>query len=108
MLILSVLVTVIGFELIKEGMDPLLGTLVMFILGGLFGSINGFLVSKLKIPPFITTLGMMVSLRGLALIHSAGKMHYGLPESLTWFGQGDIFYIPVPVIISILFVILSN
>jgi len=102
---LLALVTVIGFELIKEGMDPLLGTLVMFILGGLFGSINGFLVSKLKIPPFITTLGMMVSLRGLALIHSAGKMHYGLPESLTWFGQGDIFYIPVPVIISILFVI---
>ena len=47
----------------------------------------------------------MVTLRGLALIHSAGKMHYGLPESLTWFGQGEIYNLPVPVIISIMFVI---
>ncbi|GIT09412.1 MAG: hypothetical protein CM1200mP30_30420 [Pseudomonadota bacterium] len=32
-------------------------------------------------------------------------MHYGLPESITWFGQGIVFGIPVPVIISFIFVI---
>jgi len=102
---LLALVTVIGFELIKGGMHPLIGVLIMFLLGGFIGSISGFLITLFKIPPFITTLGMLVSLRGLALIHSAGKMHYGLPESLTWFGQGIVFGIPVPVIISIIVVV---
>ena len=85
---LLALVTVIGFELIKEGMHPGLGVLVMFALGGFLGCLTGLLIAYVKIPPFIATLGMMVALRGLALVHSAGNMHYGLPSSLTWFGQG--------------------
>ncbi len=100
---LLALVTVIGFELIKEGMHPGLGVLVMFALGGLIGCFTGFLVAFVKIPPFIATLGMMVALRGLALVHSAGNMHYGLPSSVTWFGQGTVAGIPVPVIIAFLF-----
>ena len=100
---LLALVTVIGFELIKEGMHPGLGVLVMFALGAFLGCVTGFLIAYVKIPPFIATLGMMVALRGLALVHSAGNMHYGLPSSLTWFGQGTIAGIPVPVIIAFLF-----
>ena len=100
---LLALVTVIGFELIKEGMHPGLGVLVMFALGTVLGGFTGFLVAYVRIPPFIATLGMMASLRGLALLHSAGNMHYGLPSSLTWFGQGAVAGIPVPVIIAFLF-----
>ena len=100
---LLALVTVIGFELIKEGMHPGLGVLVMFALGTVVGGFTGFLVAYVRIPPFIATLGMMASLRGLALIHSAGTMHYGLPSSLTWYGQGAVAGIPVPVIIAFLF-----
>ena len=100
---LLALVTVIGFELIKEGMHPGLGVLVMFALGTVLGGFTGFLVAYVRIPPFIATLGMMASLRGLALIHSAGNMHYGLPSSVTWLGQGTIAGIPVPVIIAFLF-----
>ena len=100
---LLALVTVIGFELIKEGMHPGLGVLVMFALGTVLGGFTGFLVAYVRIPPFIATLGMMASLRGLALVHSAGNMHYGLPTSLTWVGQGAVAGIPVPVIIAFLF-----
>ena len=100
---LLALVTVVGFELISDGMHPVLGVLVMFALGGLIGCLTGALVAYVKIPPFIATLGMMVSLRGLALVHSAGNMHYGLPPSITWLGQGDVFGIPVPVGIALLF-----
>ena len=100
---LLALVTVVGFELIKEGMHPGLGVLVMFALGGLLGCFTGFLVAYVKIPPFIATLAMMAALRGLALVHSGGNMHYGLPSSITWFGQGTVAGIPVPVIISVLF-----
>lgn len=97
------LVTVVGFDLITNGMNPFLAVLIMFVLGALLGAITGFLIAYMKIPPFIATLAMMVGLRGIALIHSGGNMHFGLPESITWIGQGTIAGIPVPVIISILF-----
>ena len=100
---LLALVTVIGFELIKEGMNPALGVAAMFALGGLLGLLTGFLIAFVKIPPFIATLGMMAGLRGLALVHSAGNMHYGLPPSLTWIGQGSVAGVPVPVVIALLF-----
>lgn len=98
---LVALVTVVGFALIKEGMHPALGVLTMFGMGAAIGCFTGILIALVKIPPFIATLGMMVSLRGLALLHSAGNMLYGLPPSLTWFGQGKIAGIPVPVIIAL-------
>ncbi len=97
------LVTVIGFDLIKGGMNPALGVLVMFALGGFLGTVTGLLIAYVKIPPFIATLGMMATLRGLALVHSAGNMHFGLPPSLVWFGQGKIAGMPVAVIIALLF-----
>ena len=78
------LVTVIGFAFMKDGMNPLLAVSIMFAMGALLGAFTGTLIALIKIPPFIATLGMMVSLRGLALLHSAGTMHFGLPETLTW------------------------
>ncbi len=100
---LVALVTVIGFDLIKGGMHPALGVLVMFALAGSIGCVTGLLIAYVKIPPFIATLGMMAGLRGLALVHSAGNMHFGLPTSLTYLGQGSIVGVPVPVIISLVF-----
>jgi len=99
------LVTVIGFALIKSGMPPVLAVMIMFALGAAIGCFTGALIALVKIPPFIATLGMMVSLRGLALLHSAGQMHYGLPKSLSWFGQGSVAGVPVPVIIALSFAV---
>ncbi|MGI9509442.1 MAG: ABC transporter permease, partial [Geminicoccaceae bacterium] len=105
---LLALVTVVGFDLIKEGIHPLLGVLIMFAIGGGIGCLTGLLIAFVKIPPFIATLAMMVSLRGLALLHSAGNMHYGLPSSLTWLGQGHLFGMPVPVIIAFIFALFGG
>ena len=96
------LVTVIGFSFIKGGMNPALAVAIMFSLGALIGAFTGTLIALIKIPPFIATLGMMVSLRGLALLHSAGTMHFGLPKALTWLGQGKVLGVPVPVITAII------
>ena len=102
---LLALVTVVGFGFISGGMNPIIAVLIMFVLGCLLGAITGFLVAYIKIPPFIATLAMMVGLRGLALVHSGGEMHFGLPSSVTWLGQGAVAGIPVPVIISLLFAV---
>ncbi|MCL4171115.1 UNVERIFIED_CONTAM: hypothetical protein GTU68_001101 [Idotea baltica] len=73
---------------------------MMFVIGTALGALNGWLVAFVAIPPFIATLGTMVSLRGVALLHSAGTMHFGLPESVAYIGQGEIAGLPVPVIIA--------
>lgn len=70
-------------------------------VGALFGWINGFLVDKGKIPPFIATLGTMSITRGLALILTGGLTLYGLSEGFKQLGSGYIFgFIPNPIIIT--------
>jgi inositol transport system permease protein len=78
-------------------------------IGILCGAINGGLIAKFKIPPFIATLGMMTVARGFALIYSNRPVS-GLTDAYNFIGQGEIFKvisipgqpplgIPIPVII---------
>ena len=70
--------------------------------GALLGLTNGILITKLWVPPFIATLGMMGVARGLALILSDGIPIYGLPDAYKFIGQGRMFdVIPVPTVIMV-------
>lgn len=72
------------------------------VVGALFGLTNGLLITKIRVPAFIATLGMMGVARGLALIWSDGIPIYGLDERYRFIGQGKIFdVIPVPTLIVI-------
>jgi inositol transport system permease protein len=68
-------------------------------VGLLLGLINGTLIAKGLLAPFIATLGMMTAARGAAMLYSDGRPIGGLSESFTFIGQGIVFGIPVPVII---------
>lgn len=68
-------------------------------VGAAAGFTNGFLIAKFRIAPFIATLGMMSAARGLALIYSDGRPISKLKPEFNWIGQGDIFGIPVPIVI---------
>lgn len=84
---------------------PILGGLVV---GLLFGALNGLLITKSKIAPFIVTLGVMTICRGLALIISKGRPISNLSESFNFIGGGDILGIPFPIIILfVVFIICS-
>ncbi|WP_332630388.1 ABC transporter permease [Halalkalibacter flavus] len=73
--------------------------LVALGVGLLAGLINGTLVAKGMLAPFIATLGMMTAARGAAMLYSDGRPIGGISESFTFIGQGIVFGIPVPVII---------
>jgi ribose transport system permease protein len=57
------------------------GLLVGLGVGIAIGAINGFLITRLNVPPFVATLGGMVAFRGLALVLSNGRVLYGLPKN---------------------------
>ena len=66
-------------------------------VGLLCGGVNGLLITKTGIPPFIATLGMMVSARGLAQYYTQGNPVSFLSDSFTAIGQGAM-----PVIIFLI------
>ena len=94
--------SVVSFEIMKTDSLAIPGVALLFLIGAGLGALNGLLVAFVQIPPFIATLGAMVTLRGIALLHSAGSMHFGLSETVTYVGQGKLGGIPVPVLIALI------
>ncbi len=85
--------------------SPIFAILAGLAVGLLAGWVNGFIIAKTKIPPFIATLGMMVSARGLAKWYTQGQPVALLSDEFTWFGKSfDVFGfpLPLPVIIFLL------
>jgi inositol transport system permease protein len=70
---------------------------VGLLTGGLCGLLNGVLVTRGGIAPFIVTLGMMTVARGLALIFSGGKPVADMSPDLTGLA-GDLGPVPIPLI----------
>jgi len=81
--------------------------LLALAAGVLIGSINGFTITFGKVAPFIVTLGMMTIARGLALVLSNGRPVTNLSPSFNFIGGGDLLYIPVPILIFGLVIIIS-
>jgi inositol transport system permease protein len=87
--------------------------LVGLAVGTLIGFINGAMITKLRIPPFIATLGMMTFARGWAFIYSQGRPRGSLIDSFQLVGQGSLLGIPNPAIVllvcvAITYVILNH
>jgi inositol transport system permease protein len=62
-------------------------------VGLLAGFINGTLIARTKIPPFIATLGMMVSARGISKWYTKGQPVSGLSEQFTFLVVALIFHV---------------
>jgi ribose transport system permease protein len=73
----------------------LLGIGVGTLIGLVCGTLNGALITKGKIPPFIVTLGMMMAARGLTLVISGGAPIFGMPASFAWLGGAKAWWTPV-------------
>lgn len=86
---------VIGCWAMKQGYPMPVGIGLGIVVGLGCGGINGVLVTLGRIPPFIVTLGMMMSARGAALLLSKGEPIYGLPRSFAWLGGTVDWRVPV-------------
>jgi ribose/xylose/arabinose/galactoside ABC-type transport system permease subunit len=90
--------------LMAAGMNMWIAILIVIFLGALIGAINGLVITLLKIPSFIATLGMSYVILGATLLLTNSEPISGLPEQFMVLGRGYIAdVIPVPVIILVIF-----
>jgi len=80
---------------------PIVAIGVMLLVGLGFGALNGALISRVGVPALIITLAMWQIATGGGYLICRGRTIRHLPESLNFFGGGNIGGVPVPVIIFI-------
>ncbi|SEB67207.1 monosaccharide ABC transporter membrane protein, CUT2 family [Paramicrobacterium humi] len=95
-----------------SGVEPTLtilaGLAVMLIVGSAAGLLNGLVITKLRITPFIVTLGMLSVATGTMNLVSGGAEVVGLPPVLGQIGNYPLGgWVTVPVLITILAAIVS-
>ncbi len=83
------------------------GIAIGLFSGSLIGFLNGQLITRLRLPPFIVTLGMLSMARGLAYVISKGWLISGMPESYLRLGQGYLWVIPLPVVVMAAFAVIA-
>ena len=92
--------SVITASMLQSGLPVPAAILIGLGIGAFCGLINGVIITKASVPPFVTTLGMMTIARGFALVYTEGKPITGLPESFRFIGTGSIGPIPTPIVIA--------
>ena len=85
--------------LLSRGHPLVVGIGAGLLVGGLIGLVNGLIITKGGVQPFIATLGMLTIARGATLVYTDGRPITGLPDAFVWLGAGEIARIPVPVVI---------
>lgn len=97
-------------NLMLAGVDPILAIIIGCAAGGVMGMVNGLMITKGKMAPFIATLATMTIFRGLTLVYTNGNPITGLGDSMAFqlFGRGYFLGIPVPAItMALAFIVLS-
>jgi len=82
--------------------------LIGLAVGAFCGLVNGVLITYGRLPPFISTLGMMSVARGAALLYTGGRPISGFSSGFRYLATGEILHIPVPVIIMVLVYIIAH
>ena len=86
----------------------LLAVLGAVAAGALVGVVNGLIITRLNIQPFITTLATLLGARGLALLLANNQGGVGVDAGnavFAWLGQGNLFgtqWLPVPGVLMVL------
>lgn len=83
----------------------ILAALAVGIFGG---TVQGLAITRLRVPPFVVTLGGMSVWRGLALVLSGGQPISAFRGAFRFWGQGFIGPVPVPVVIFLSFALIAH
>ncbi len=93
---------------LQAGLPVLVAILVGLIAALGVGLVNALLIAKMRINPFITTLGMSMAIRGLLLVIAHGRAVLNLPASFNNIGQGELAGFQYPIFIFLAIVIIGD
>lgn len=105
--VVSFVNVVCAYLMIYAGVPPLLAILVSLTVSAAIGYLNGVLVTMAKMPPLIVTLAVQGILYGVSYILTSSHSIAGFPDSFRFIGQGYIGFLPVPVVLMVLVLILG-
>jgi len=94
--------------LMRAGIPIPVAVLAGLLLGACVGCINGFIVAKIGINPFITTLAGLSLYRGLTLIVTQGRNISPLPSAFTAIGQHVFLGLQMPIWFALIFIIIGD
>jgi ribose transport system permease protein len=78
-----------------------LGVAAGLLCGATIGLLNGLMVTRLRLPPFIATYGMLWVLNGTTYWYMAGETIYGFSPGFRSLGSGYLLRVPVPVYLMV-------
>ncbi len=84
----------VGTMAMEKGMPILAGVAIGLGVGLLCGLLNGILITRLRIAPFIVTLGTLGIFRGATLLISNGLPVNRIPASFSFLGEGNLLGVP--------------
>lgn len=96
-----------GMLLKSSNVNIVIPILLVLLIGAIIGFINGIMVTRLHIPPFIATFATMYACRGLAWVYLKNRVIYSLNEKFRLIATGRIlqiggFSITAPMLIAFL------
>ncbi|MBI3682337.1 MAG: ABC transporter permease [Acidobacteria bacterium] len=84
----------LGTMAMEKGLPIWLGVIAGILAGSLCGLVNGLLTTRLRINPFIVTLGTLGIIRGTTLIISNGLPVHQIPQAFSFLGEGNLLGVP--------------
>lgn len=88
---------------------PIIPAVILSLLAStILGLVSGLITTKIGLPAFVTTLGMLAVVRGLALGITGGAVISGFNESFTFFGQGSYGPFPIPFLFAVVIAIIAH
>ena len=84
----------IGTMAMERGYSIPLGVMIGILSGMGWGFVNGLLITRLRINPFIVTLGTLGIVRGITLIVSNGLPVHRIPQGFSFLGEGTVLGVP--------------
>lgn len=105
--ILGLTAILLGVFWQNVGMPLPLAIVAAVACGTLAGAANGWVITRFKVPPLITTLATLALYRGLAEGISQARSVRGYPEWFFFFGQGEIAGVPVQLWVLIVLIVVA-
>ena len=94
--------------LLAAGWPVVLAVVAGLAIGAAIGLFNGFIVAKIGINAFVTTLASLSLFRGLTLIITEGRNISGLPDAFKAIGQATFFGVQTPILIAAVLIIIGD